>query len=116
LEIALPDAPPGPEETEGPEDARPAFVERADSRPQTISPVLPDYPREAERRGIRARVRLRLLIDERGRIKEVEIVDRFLLDRRDREQRVDEIGHGVEQAILDAVNRTRFRPGRQDRK
>lgn len=113
-EIALPDVPPGPAETEGPEDARPTFVERADRRPQTISPVLPDYPREAERRGIRARVRLRLRIDDRGRLKEVEIVDRFLLDKQDREERVAEIGYGVEQAILDAVNRTRFRPGRHD--
>ncbi len=112
-DIALPEAPPGPTETEGPDDAS-AFVERADRRPQTISPVLPDYPREAERRGIRARVRLRLRIDERGRLKEVEIVDRFLLDKKDREERVAEIGYGVEQAILDAVNRTRFRPGRHD--
>ncbi len=112
--VTVPDAPPGPAETEGPTDTRPTFVERADRRPQTISPVLPDYPREAERRGIRARVRLRLRIDERGRLKEVEIVDRFLLDKKDREERVAEIGYGVEQAILDAVNRTRFRPGRHE--
>ena len=114
VDVTLPDAPPGPVETEGSPDVRPTFVERADRRPQTISPVLPDYPREAERRGIRARVRLRLRIDERGRLKEVEIVDRFLLDKKDREERVAEIGYGVEQAVLDAVHRTRFRPGRHD--
>ena len=111
-DIALPDLPPGPE-MDGPDEAPPTFVARADRRPQTISPVLPTYPAEAERRGIRARVRLRLRIDARGRLQEVEITDRFLLDG-DREQRVEEIGYGVEQAVLDAVNRTRFRPGRHE--
>ena len=113
LDVALPEAPPGPE-MDGPDEAPPAFVARADRRPQTISPVLPTYPAEAKRHGIRARVRLRLRIDERGRLKEVEITDRFLLDGEDREERVAEIGYGVEQAILDAVNRTRFRPGRHE--
>jgi outer membrane biosynthesis protein TonB len=111
-DIALPDLPPGPE-TDGPEEAPPTFVARADRRPQTVSSVLPTYPPEAERRGIRARVRLRVRIDARGRLQEVEITDRFLLDG-DREQRVEEIGYGVEQAVLDAVNRTRFRPGRHE--
>jgi protein TonB len=111
-DVALPTAPPGPE-ADG-EEAPPAFVARADRRPQTISPVLPAYPAEAERRGIRARVRLRLRIDARGRLQEVEITDRFLLDKRDREERVAEIGYGVEQAVLDAVGRTRFRPGRHE--
>lgn len=109
--VAL-EAPPGPEEADGPEDAGPVFVERADVRPRMISPVLPDYPREAARRDIRARVRLRVLIDERGRVQETEIVERLLLDGRDREERVAEIGYGVEQAVLEAVARSRFRPGR----
>ena len=61
LDVALPEAPPGPE-MDGPDEAPPAFVARADRRPQTISPVLPTYPAEAERHGIRARVRLRLRI------------------------------------------------------
>lgn len=111
-DIALPDLPPGPE-TDGPDEAPPTFVARADSRPQVVGAVPPTYPREAERRGIRARVRLRLRIDARGRLQEVEITDRFLLDD-DRERRVEEIGYGVEQAVLDAVNRTRFRPGRHE--
>lgn len=104
------EAPPGPEAAS--EDGEPRFVERADVRPRMISPVLPDYPREAARRDVRARIRVRLLIDERGRIQEATITDRFLLDGRDREERVAEIGHGVEQAALDAVQRARFRPGR----
>lgn len=104
------EAPPGPE-TEGVEEG-PRFVESADVRPRMISPVLPDYPREAERRNVRARVRLRVLIDERGRVQEAEIVERLLLDGRDREERVAEIGYGVEQAVLEAVSRSRFRPGR----
>src|SRR5690606_13041668 len=88
------------------------FVESADVRPRMISPVLPDYPREAERRNVRARVRLRVLIDERGRVQQTEIVERLLLDGRDREERVAEIGYGVEEAVLEAVARSRFRPGR----
>lgn len=104
------EAPPGPE-TEG-VDEGPRFVESADVRPRMISPVLPDYPREAERRNVRARVRLRVLIDERGRVQQTEIVERLLLDGRDREERVAEIGYGVEEAVLEAVARSRFRPGR----
>ncbi len=105
------DAPPGLEELEG-EPEGPVFVERADRRPRTVTPVFPDYPHEAERRDIRARVRIRALIDERGRVQETVILERVLLDKRDREERVAEIGYGVEEAVLDAVNRTRFRPGR----
>lgn len=112
LEPVVAEAPPGPEEEEGPEEAGPVFVESADVRPRIVGPVLPDYPREAERRDIRARVRVRLLIDERGRIQETNITDRFLLDKKDREERVAEIGYGVEAAALDAVQRMRFRPGR----
>ncbi len=105
------DAPPGLEQVEG-EPEGPAFVERADRRPRTVTPVFPDYPREAERRDIRARVRVRALIDERGRVQETLILERILLGAKDREERVAEIGYGVEEAVLDAVQRTRFRPGR----
>ncbi|MEM1041959.1 MAG: hypothetical protein AAGI91_04955 [Bacteroidota bacterium] len=105
------DAPPGLEELDG-EPEGPVFVERADRRPRTVTPVFPDYPREAERRDIRARVRIRALIDERGRVQETVILERVLLDKRDREERVAEIGYGVEEAVLDAARRTRFRPGR----
>jgi len=112
-DLTLPDLPPGPA-NDGPTEAAPAFVARADRKPQTMGFTPPVIPREAERRGIRARVRVRVRIDARGRLQEVEITDRFLLDGRDREERVDEIGYGVEQAVLDAVNRTRFRPGRHE--
>ena len=111
VDPVLAELPPGPEEEEGP-PAGPVFVESADVRPRIVGPVLPDYPREAERRDIRARVRVRLLIDERGRIQKLDITDRFLIDKKDAEERVAEIGYGVEQAALDAVRRMRFRPGR----
>ena len=104
------DAPPGLEEVEG--DEGPVFVERADRRPRTVTPVFPDYPRAAEQRDIRARVRIRVLVDERGRVQETLILERFLLDDKDREERVAEIGYGVEEAALDAARRTPFRPGR----
>ncbi len=105
------DAPPGLEEIAGEPDG-PVFVERADRRPQSRQTVFPDYPREAERRDIRARVRIRVLVDERGRVQETLILERFLLDGKDREERVAEIGYGVEEAALDAARRTPFRPGR----
>ncbi len=108
VEIA---APPGLEEVEGPPEG-PVFVERADRRPQSRRTVFPDYPAEAERRDIRARVRVRVLVDERGRVQETLILERFLLDKKDREERVAEIGYGVEEAALEAARRTPFRPGR----
>lgn len=107
------DAPPGLEEIEGPSD-EPVFVERADRRPRTVRPIFADYPPEAERRDIRARVRVRVLVDERGQVQEALILERFLLDKRDREERVAEIGYGVEEAALEAARRTPFRPGRHD--
>lgn len=111
LETIEIDAPPGLEEIEG-EPEGPVFVERADRRPRTVRPIFADYPSEAERRGIRARVRIRVLVDERGRVQEALVLERLLLDKRDREERVAEIGYGVEEAALDAARRTPFRPGR----
>ncbi len=105
------EAPPGPVESEG--DDVPAFVEDAEVRPRVVRAVVPDYPQEAERRDIRARVAVRVLVDRQGRVEEAEIVDRIRLDKKDREERVAELGYGIEEAVLAAARELRFRPGRE---
>lgn len=108
VEVPGPPGPPAEAEEEGP-----LFVESAEVRPRIVRSAVPDYPAEAQRRGVRARVRLRVLIDERGAVLEREITERFLLDGRGHEEEaVEALGFGIEEAVLEAVGRFRFRPGR----
>ncbi|MDX1531437.1 MAG: energy transducer TonB [Rhodothermales bacterium] len=109
-----PDAAPGPPTEGTPEPAGPAFVERADVSPRAVRQFLPETPPEARREGIRARVRIRVLVDERGRPQEMLIVERLLLKKGDEEEPVAELGYGIEEAALSAAERFQFRPGRHD--
>ncbi|MEM8557234.1 MAG: energy transducer TonB [Bacteroidota bacterium] len=111
-EIAIPDAP-AREATPAPAPAAPAFVERPQRSPSQISMSAPTYPDEARRAGIRARVRVQVLVSEGGQVAEAEVVERILL-RGDNEEFVDAIGYGVEEAALEAARRERFRPARHE--
>lgn len=108
--IALP-APPGPA---APAPGPPAFVAEAQQQPTPLRFVEPDYPEAARRKNVRARVRVRVLVDERGRVQETAIVERLLVDRKDREEAVSSIGYGVEEAAQAAAARWHFRPGRHE--
>lgn len=46
-----------------------------DRHPAAARPILPDYPEEAVREGVEGSVTLRLLIDEKGGLHEVAVVD-----------------------------------------
>ncbi|MEO1478622.1 MAG: TonB family protein [Bacteroidota bacterium] len=111
-EIAIPDAP-ALEVTPAPAPAAPAFVERPQRSPSQLSMILPTYPDEARRAGIRARVRVKVLVTEGGQVTEAQVVERLLL-RGDEERVVETIGYGVEEAALDAARRQRFRPARHE--
>ena len=111
-EIAIPDAP-ALEVTPVPAPAAPAFVERPQRSPVHLTLSTPTYPEEARRAGIRARVRVKVLVNESGQVAEAEVVERLLL-RGSEERMVDAIGYGVEAAALDAARRERFRPARHD--
>ncbi len=46
-----------------------------DRPPRGMNTITPEYPREARRRGIEGNVRLRLRIDEEGRVREAEALE-----------------------------------------
>ncbi|MBO6575546.1 MAG: energy transducer TonB [Rhodothermales bacterium] len=88
---------------------------RPDSGPRAFRIVEPEYPREAQRRKVRAEVVVEVKVDRRGRVESARIVDRFLLkgrDNREREQ-VALLGYGLEDAAIDAAQQWQFRPARE---
>lgn len=114
---ALP-APPGPPAPPSPpgEAPRAAMSERIVEQP-TRSPrqrrvPLPSYPDAARREGVRARVRVRVLVSETGRVLSAEVTDRFLVDRRDDETPVASLPYDMDAAALDAARRSSFQAAR----
>ena len=113
---APPSPPPGPAgpPQPAPPPPEPTYVRSPDRFAQAVRIVVPVYPPEARRNGIRARVRIQVLVDERGRGSEEQIVERILLDRGDNEERVSSLPHGIDQSALAAARRYQFRPARHD--
>jgi outer membrane biosynthesis protein TonB len=68
------------------------------------------YPDAARREGVRAYVRVEVLVDTEGRVEEARIVERVRLGRGDREERVAALPHGLDEAALTAARAFRFRP------
>ncbi len=90
----------------------------APERRETARPVRfvePTYSLEASRQGILAEVDARLHIDHRGHVVEVQLINRYVVDRESgKRQMVDEIGYGLDEAALDAARRWVFRPADLD--
>lgn len=87
---------------------------RADRSPSPVRIATPDYPREADRRNIRAEVVVEVLVDERGRVEKTRIVERYLLNKDGSEKEaVQQIGYGIEESALSAAERHTFRPAIQ---
>ena len=83
--------------------------------PKTVRFVEPEYTREARRKRVRAELVLKVLVDEKGKVRETEILERFLLDRDGGEKTpVDVLGYGLEEAAIAAAERWVFRPARRD--
>ncbi len=91
-------------------------LERVETAARPVRIVEPAYTREAQRRKVRAEVVVEVLVDERGRVEESRIVERFMLgkDDDDPKQPVAELGYGLEEAATDAAERWVFRPARQN--
>jgi len=70
--------------------------------PSFLRMVKPEYPLLARRHGKKGKVVLRLLIDERGRLANVEIVERA--------------GHGFDEAAVKAVKLSTFLPAKKNGK
>jgi protein TonB len=88
---------------------------RAEIGPKPVRIVEPEYTRDAKRKKIRAEVVVEVMIDEKGRVQDSKIVERFLLgDDDDPKQPVDQLGYGLEEAAVSAAERWLFRPARQN--
>jgi protein TonB len=89
---------------------------RAETSPKPVRFVEPEYTREAQRKNIRAQVVVEVLVDERGRVQDAKILERFLLGKEDTPEPVAELGYGLEEAAVAAAERWMFRPARQNGK
>lgn len=101
--------------TQGSDDAPSPRSSGPTIGPRTVRFVEPEYTQEARRRRIRAELVIRVLVDERGRVEESTIVERFLLtDDGTSRTPVDALGYGLEEAALSAAGRWMFRPAREN--
>lgn len=103
-------------EQEGEPNVQTTSLARVEVGPKPVRIVEPAYTREARRRKIRAEVVVELRIDERGRVAESRVVERFLLgdDDDDPKEPVSQLGYGLEDAAIAAAERWVFRPARQN--
>ena len=94
-----------------------SFAARADAGPSPIRISVGDYPREAERKNVRAEIVIEVLVNEMGHVTEARVVERFLLSK-DQKQReiVAVVGYGLEESALDAAKRYLFSPARKNNK
>lgn len=100
-----------PTEPEGP----PSTGIAATEAPKPIRIAVPEYPRAANRRNIKAEIVLDLVIDKRGRVRSAQILERYLLNHRDNTRTlVNALGYGLEEAAMNAAMRYLFRPARKD--
>ena len=82
--------------------------------PRPVRIVEPEYTRDARKRNIRAEVVVEVLVDERGHVEDVKVVDRFLLGKDEEREEVGLIGYGLEESAIDAAQKWMFRPARYD--
>ncbi len=91
----------------------PRFVAKADQGPKPIRFVEPEYTEQARKENIKASVLVEVLVDEKGRVIESKIIDRFIYEKKNQPPvPVRRVGFGVEEAALSAADRWRFRPAR----
>ncbi len=85
----------------------------ASEPPKLIRIATPEYPRSARRRNIRAEVVITLVVDTQGRVQSPQVLERYLVHETTR-TRVHELGHGLEEAAINAAMRSLFRPAKQE--
>lgn len=89
-----------PAPTQGTEQVLPERSFGSPDGPTFQHQVLPAYPAMARRRGKEGVVLLRLTISETGQLRRVELLQ--------------DPGHGFAEAALEAINRSRFMPAREN--
>ena len=97
-------APPPPPKEEKVEEADPVFFVAVEEQPQPIGGIggiqsRIVYPEIAKRAGVQGRVFIKAFVDENGNVVKAEVLKG--------------IGAGCDEAAVDAVKKTKFKPGRQ---
>ena len=100
---------------EGPDNERSTRPSGPTVGPKTVRFVEPEYTREARRKRVRAELVVEVLVDQKGRVRRTEIVERFLLDKEGSNRTpVELLGYGLEEAAISAAERWVFRPARRN--
>ncbi len=94
--VSIPSVPGPSVGTAGVGSARSYSVAEVSRLPEALIPLKPLYPPEAKRQGIEGVVILRVDIDATGAVKKVDLVQG--------------LGYGCDEAAIDALWRTTFRP------
>ncbi len=99
-QVSAPPPPPKEEKT----DDEPVFFVAVEEQPEPIGGIqaIQDkivYPEIAKRAGVQGKVFIKAFVDENGNVVKAEVIKG--------------IGAGCDEAAVDAVMRTRFKPGRQ---
>lgn len=101
--------------SDGMEDETSAIPSGPTVGPKTVRFVEPEYTREARRKRVRAELVVEVVVDENGRVRRTEILERFLLDKEGGQRTpVELLGYGLEEAAISAAERWVFRPARRN--
>ena len=97
-------APPPPPEVEEEEEEEPAFFVAVEDMPEPIGGIAKIqsqivYPEIAKRAGVQGRVFVKAYVNKNGDVHKVELIKG--------------IGAGCDEAALEAVRKTKFKPGKQ---
>ncbi|MCB0719159.1 MAG: energy transducer TonB [Bacteroidetes bacterium] len=100
------------EDTANSSDA--ASLPQARTSARAVRIVAPTRSREAEKRKIKAEIKVEILVGTKGEVLEVKVAERYLLtgDEPYTRESVDEIGYGLEESAIAAARETVFRPAR----
>ncbi len=83
--------------------------------PRIVRVATPEYTEEARQKRVRAKLVVQVLVNARGRVEEATVTERFLLDENGQvKERVDVLGHGLEEAAIAAANQYIYRPARKN--
>ncbi len=102
-EVTAPPPPP-PQKEEEEEEVEPSFFIAVEDMPEPIGGIAGIqsrivYPEIAKRAGVQGRVYVRAFVDENGNVQKVELMKG--------------IGAGCDEAAMEAVKKTKFKPGKQ---
>lgn len=103
------------EKLEGDTEGTPTALAHVESGPKPVRIVEPEYTREARRKRVKAEIVVEVLVDERGRVAQANVIERYLVgDDNEPKEAVTTLGYGLEESAISAAERWLFRPARKN--